>query len=133
MHVRLAYPSDIPALVSIASAAFLHEPVYDQFSPFRFEYPNDYRNFWLNYWRKKLASAKNTVIVAQTDESDEEEGKNGGEVVGFSDWYRSGSPEELSRWNMDSWSKRTDAQQLAQSVLSDSSAESGEQVSNVLC
>ena len=109
MRIRPAHRSDIPALVSVACAAFIHEPVYDQFSPFRFDYPNDYRTFWLNVWRGKLASANNTVIVAQIDESDEEEAENRGEVVGFSDWYRSGSAEELSRWNTDSWSKRMGA------------------------
>ncbi|MCJ1240584.1 hypothetical protein MMC14_008588 [Varicellaria rhodocarpa] len=105
MRIRLARRSDIPTLASIASAAFLHEPIYDHFSPLRFQYPDDYHTFWVNFWRGKLASAGNTVFVAQTDASDEGEGENRKEVVGFSTWYRTGSIEELLRWNTDSWSK----------------------------
>ena len=112
MRIRLARRSDIPALASIASAAFLHEPIYDHLSPLRFQYPDHYHAFWVNIWRGKLASAGNAVFVAQTDASDEGEGEGGnrGEVVGFSTWYRTGSAEELLRWNTDSWPKRMGAQ-----------------------
>ena len=50
------------------------------------------------------------MFVAQTDASDEGEGENRKEVVGFSTWYRTGSIEELLRWNTDSWSKSMGAQ-----------------------
>ncbi|KAJ4319063.1 hypothetical protein N0V94_004115 [Neodidymelliopsis sp. IMI 364377] len=87
MHIRLATPSDEPAIVSLLTSAFFNEDLFGRvIHPHRALYPDDVRIFWHESVRNDWASSRARVIVAveKRDNAQDET------VLGAAIWIRQG-------------------------------------------
>ncbi|KAF1850651.1 acyl-CoA N-acyltransferase [Cucurbitaria berberidis CBS 394.84] len=88
MPIRLATPSDEPAIVSACTAAFFDEALFGRvIHPHRHEYPEDVEIFWHEQIRHSWREPNNKILVAITIEKGEEK------VVGVAVWQRQGDDE----------------------------------------
>ncbi|KAH6870175.1 acyl-CoA N-acyltransferase [Alternaria rosae] len=86
MHLRLAKPSDEPAIADICARAFMEEDLFGRvIHPYRAQYPNDVKIFWHEWLRNDWINTRNRIIVAVSTASDQQEN-----VIGAATWQRQG-------------------------------------------
>lgn len=86
MSIRLARPSDEPAIVSVCTAAFFEESLFGAtIHPHRHAYPEDMKIFWHEYVRNDWLNPRCRILVT-TATSDGQE-----EISGVAIWERQGS------------------------------------------
>lgn len=98
MHIRLAQPSDEPAIAAICARAFFEEDLFGRvMHPRRAEFPQDVQIFWHEWVRNDWANPRNKVIVAVTTEDDQQE-----KIIGAAIWQRqgddAGAQKNISTW-----------------------------------
>ena len=86
MHIRLAQPSDEPAIVDIFTRAFFDEDLFGRvIHPYRAQYPEDVQVFWHEVVRSDWLNPRNRIVVAViTDDTQQEK------VIGAAIWQRQG-------------------------------------------
>jgi ribosomal protein S18 acetylase RimI-like enzyme len=87
-HVRLAQPTDEPALVGICTRAFLNDDLFGRvIHPHRAQFPDDVSLYWREWLRTDWQNARNRLIVAVAPSSP----ANGSEtILGLAIWQRQG-------------------------------------------
>ncbi|KAL8760503.1 MAG: hypothetical protein Q9184_003323 [Pyrenodesmia sp. 2 TL-2023] len=123
MHIRRAVASDSPTTATFSVPAFLNDELYRFSSPFAAEYPEDFRNFFLQRQRRRHVSPGQIYWVAVLDQIDEakasgigqenaapenrshKEHQEGDKVVGYALWSRYGDSEEAKRWQKQTWAE----------------------------
>ncbi|KAL8926557.1 MAG: hypothetical protein Q9208_002884 [Pyrenodesmia sp. 3 TL-2023] len=71
MHIRRAVPSDFPTTATFSVPAFLNDELYRFLFPFAAQYPEDFRNFFLQRHRRREVSPGQIYWVAVLDPIDE--------------------------------------------------------------
>lgn len=123
MHLRCAVPSDFPTTATFSVPAFLNDELYRFSSPFAVQYPEDFRNFFLQRHRRREVSPGQIYWVAVFDPIDEvkahgvgqenaapedrsqKEHQKGEKVVGYALWSRYGDSEEAKKWQKQTWTE----------------------------
>jgi hypothetical protein len=97
MPIRLATPSDEPAMALLLATAFFDESLFGPvIHPYRHDYPDDVKIFWSERLRKAWQTRNEKLFVATTTGKEEEK------VVGVAVWQRQGD-DEGSRKVKESW------------------------------
>jgi hypothetical protein len=92
MTIRLATPSDEPAMASLLAKAFFDESLFGQvMHPYRDQYPDDVKIFWSEYLRKHWKITNERLFVATTTVDGREK------VAGVAIWRRDGDDEGKRR------------------------------------
>ena len=102
MQIRLAKLDDLPAMASMAVDAFWNDELFVHTNPWRAQYPDDFRDFFLRRYKRRYWSPDFTNYVAVTDARDEGHCL-GGKVVGYASWQRKGTSEEAKAWRRQTW------------------------------
>jgi hypothetical protein len=101
MPIRLATPSDEPAMALLLATAFFDESLFGPvIHPYRHDYPDDVKIFWSERLRKAWQTRNEKLFVATTTAG--ENGKEEEKVVGVAVWQRQGD-DEGSRKVEESW------------------------------
>ena len=109
MKIRKALSLDIPTIASIGALAFAKDPIYSHFFPHRSDFPDHFYRYLLHEYKCMMATPGQLIVCAELDAPDESiNGSNGSQsVVGFATFIRSGTAEEMARWNADDVFKST--------------------------
>jgi len=102
MYIRPATPADFSATASISTAAFWNDELYEYTNPWREQYPDHFRDFFLRRHRLRYWSPGFVFQVVVTDAGDKGH-TPGGTIVGYSIWQRKGTSEEAKRWRRCTW------------------------------
>lgn len=86
MHIRLARPSEEPAIARICAGAFFDEDLFGRvIHPHRHNFPNDVEVFWHEWVRVDWSDPRNKVIVAVEHNEVQQD-----RIVGLAIWQRQG-------------------------------------------
>lgn len=123
MRIRRAVSSDFPITASFSVPAFLDDELYRFLFPFAAQYPEDFRNFFLQRHRQRDLLPGQIYWIAVLDPTDglkahwvghhdeesvdrkQAENHEGGRVVGFALWRRYGDSEEAKQWQTQTWAE----------------------------
>ncbi|KAB8231395.1 GNAT family N-acetyltransferase [Aspergillus alliaceus] len=105
MRLRQARQSDLAALALIQARAFVNDPVFAHFHPFRRHYPQDYYNSLLQALKLAFVTPGNVIMVALLEQKDlgfhDDKHYLGSKLAGFISCVRHGRPKDVDKWNPD--------------------------------
>ncbi|KAJ8116806.1 hypothetical protein OPT61_g1852 [Boeremia exigua] len=85
MHLRAALPADEPSMAAICTRAFFNDDLFGRvIHPERATYPDDVQIYWHEWLRRDWSSPRSRILVAVTEDDDQEQGK----IVGVAIWER---------------------------------------------
>lgn len=101
--MRRMIPADFPVLGNIAAEAFWNDEVFAWLFPHRAQFPEDFKNTWVNVFRFHLHKPGWHCFVSETEEIDSMwSGRS--DLTGFTMWERQGQSNAAKSWQQDNFS-----------------------------
>lgn len=98
MRIRSAKAVDLSVMADICRDAFMDDRFFNWMHPYRREYPEDFRAYFLHSLKKYYYGGTSNIMVAETDESDVD--WSGRPVImGFSGWKLEDKRHTSSKWS----------------------------------
>lgn len=124
MRIRRAVSSDFPVTATFSVPAFANDELYQFTNPFISQYPEDFRQHFLQRHRQRNVLPGHIYWVAVVDSSEgvDEHGikqeaaltdcgqtpyRDEDKVVGFALWRRHGASKEARKWQTQTWAECT--------------------------
>ncbi|MCJ1344883.1 hypothetical protein MMC31_003088 [Peltigera leucophlebia] len=106
MRMRRMLPADFLVLGDIATEAFWNDEVFAWIFPHRAQFPEDFKNTWVDMFRFHLHKPGWHCFVSETEEVDPIwSGRS--ELAGFAMWERQGHSNAAKFWQQDNFSNCT--------------------------
>ena len=102
MHVRPAVSSDLSATSTLSVSGCWDDELVEWLNPYRAQYPENFRDSFLQKHRMRYWSADYHFYVAETDQEDKD-WSGEPQVTGYAIWQRRGNNEAAKAWQKWSW------------------------------